>query len=165
LIGLRLIAREHSGSNIVECVNMVVDEYGLTDKIFAITLDNASSNRIVMSFLKPLVSGYLGFSTDEQQDELASILLHQRCACHIVNLIVKSSLKRVKHYLEDFKTAINFLNSSNQRIVAYRSYCLSMGVSPRKFGVDMDVRWNSTFLMLKHLVPHRSTFVVYIQIN
>ena len=89
---------------------MVVDEYGLTDNFFAITLDNASSNRTAMSFLKPLFSGYLGFATDDQEDELASILLHQCCACHIVNLIVKSGLKRVKHYLEDFRTAINFLN-------------------------------------------------------
>jgi hypothetical protein len=108
-----------------------------------------------MSFLKPLLFGYLGFAT---------IPLHECCACHIVNLIVKSGLKRGKHYLEDFRTSINFLNSSNQRIVAYKSYCLSMGVSPRKFGVDMGVRWNSTFLMLKHLVPH-NTFVVYIQTN
>jgi hypothetical protein len=38
-----------------------------------------------------------------------------------------------------------------------------MGVTPRKFGVDIDVRWNSTILMLKHLLPHRSTFSVFIQ--
>jgi hypothetical protein len=40
--------------------------------------------------------------------------LHQRCACHIINLIVKSALKRLKTYLEDFRTAISFLNASNQ---------------------------------------------------
>ena len=38
-----------------------------------------------------------------------------------------------------------------------------MGVRPRKFGLDMDVRWNSTYLMLKHLIPYRSTFSVFIQ--
>jgi hypothetical protein len=158
LIGLRLIDVKHSRNNIAERVNMVADEYGLSDKIFAITLDNASSNQTAMHYLKPLFSGYLGALTDVDEDELSSILLHQRCACHIINLIVKSGLKRVKHYLEDFRTAINFLNSSDQRIVAYKSYFLSMGIGPRKFGVDMDVRWNSTFLMLKHLMPHRSTF-------
>jgi len=26
----------------------------------------------------------------------------------------------------------------------------------------MDVRWNATYLMLKHLIPHKSTFLVYI---
>jgi hypothetical protein len=26
----------------------------------------------------------------------------------------------------------------------------------------MDVRWNSTYLLLKHLIPYRSTFSVFI---
>jgi hypothetical protein len=91
--------------------------------------------------------------------------LHQCCGCHIINLIVKSCLKRLKPYLEDFRTAITFLNSSNQRIASYKQYCLSVGVRPRKFGDDMDVRWNSTFLMLKHLVPYQSTFSVWIRTN
>ncbi|WVZ79811.1 hypothetical protein U9M48_027346, partial [Paspalum notatum var. saurae] len=112
---------------------------------------------------------YLGFelstTEDDEQQELSSILLHQRCACHIIILIVKCDLKRLKAYLDDFRIAINFLNLSNQKIAAYKSYCLSMGVSHRKFGVDVDVRWNSTYLMLKHLVPHRSTFSVFIQIQ
>jgi hypothetical protein len=29
----------------------------------------------------------------------------------------------------------------------------------------MDVRWNSTFLMLKHLVPYQTTFSVWIKTN
>jgi hypothetical protein len=38
-----------------------------------------------------------------------------------------------------------------------------MGVRPHKFSLDMDVRWNSTYLMLKHLIPYKSTFYVFIQ--
>lgn len=36
---------------------------------------------------------------------------------------------------------------------------------PYKFGVDTDVIWNSTYLMLKHLVPYQSTFSIWIKIN
>jgi hypothetical protein len=50
--------------------------------------------------------------------------VHQRCACHIINLIVKSSLKRFKPYTEDFRTTINFLNSSNQRIALFKNYAM-----------------------------------------
>ena len=67
--------------------------------------------------------------------------------------------------LANFRTAISFLNASNQRIAAYKIYCIAMGVRPRKFGLDMDVRWNSTYLMLKHLIPHRETFFVWITTN
>jgi hypothetical protein len=91
--------------------------------------------------------------------------LHQRCACHIINLIVKSGVKRLKEYVDDFRIAILFLNASNQRIVAYKQYCLNVGVRPHKFGVDIDVRWNSTYLMLKHIVPYKNTFSIWIKTN
>jgi hypothetical protein len=68
-------------------------------------------------------------------------------------------------YLEDFRIAISFLNSSNQRIASFKSFCLAAGVRPRKFGLDMDVRWNSTYLMLKHLLPYKDTFSVFIHTN
>jgi hypothetical protein len=110
LIGLRLIDISHSGSNIADRVGIILDEWSLTDKIFSFTLDNASANASAMTFLTPKFSGYVG-----------SIFLHQKCACHIINLIVKSGLKRLKPYIEAFRVAISFLNSSNQRIAAYKS--------------------------------------------
>jgi hypothetical protein len=91
--------------------------------------------------------------------------VHQRCVTHIINLIVKSGLKRFKPYLEDFRTAINFLNASNQRIAMFKNYCGAQCVRPRKFGLDMDVRWNSTYLMLKHLIPYQEVFTVFINAN
>jgi hypothetical protein len=49
-------------------------------------------------------------------------------------------MKRLKPYTEDFRTAISFLNSSNQRIALFKNYCKAQGHRPRKFGLDMDVR-------------------------
>jgi hypothetical protein len=93
--------------------------------VLSVTLDNASA----MDYLTSSLSSYVG-----------SNLLHQRCAYHIINLIVKSGLKRLKMYLVDFRIAISFLNSSNQHIASFKSFCLAAGVRPRKFGLDMDVR-------------------------
>jgi hypothetical protein len=67
--------------------------------------------------------------------------------------------------IDAFRTAISFMNSSNQRIATYKSYCMASGIRPRKFGLDMDVRWNSTYLMLKHLLPHKETFHTFIESN
>jgi hypothetical protein len=61
---------------------------------------------------KPVFSAYIGHLLPvevREEEDLASIFLHQRCNCHIVNLIVKSGLKRLKNYLDDFRTAITFL--------------------------------------------------------
>ena len=93
------------------------------------------------------------------------LLVHQRCACHIINLIIKFGFKRFSPYLENFRTAINFLNSSNQRIALFKNYFTARGVRPRKFGLDMDVRWSSTYLMLKHLLPYRDVFSVWFESN
>ena len=119
--------------------------------MFAVTLDNASSNVTAMQKLRPILSKYLGFdATNEPENALVtsinSMFLHQCCACHILNLIVKEVLTALKPLIERFRTAISFLNSSNQRIAAYKSYCITTGVRPRKFQLDMEVRWNSTYL-------------------
>jgi hypothetical protein len=45
--------------------------------------DNASANTSAMARLTPLLNGYVG-----------DVCLHQRCACHILNLIVKSGFKK-----------------------------------------------------------------------
>jgi hypothetical protein len=86
-----------------------------------------------MTNLIPKFVGYLGpdpkplDNGDKDRDKALRGLLHQRCACHIINLIVKSSLKRIKAP-EAFRTAISFLNSSNQRIAEFRNFCIVKGV-------------------------------------
>jgi hypothetical protein len=96
VLGLRLIDCSHSGQNIIERVATILAEYGLTEKVFVVTLDNVSSNVKAMQKLRPLLSKYLGIkvcpenpnNSDEIEDLVNSVFLHQRCACHIINLIV-----------------------------------------------------------------------------
>jgi len=171
VLGLRLIDCSHNGQNIADLVASVLVDYGLTRKVFAVTLDNASSNVSAMQKLRPVLSKYLDIevvvnaSSNDSGDldnAVNSMFLHQRCACHIINLIVKEALTALKPLIEKFRIAISFLNSSNQRIVAYKSYCIATGVRPRKFQLNMEVRWNSTYLMLKHLFSHMVSFTTFI---
>jgi hypothetical protein len=168
VIGLRLIEVKHTYENIAEKITSVFQEFGLLDKILAVTLDNTSSNAKAMDTLTPMFAGYLGSEPAPELDnphKRIYNLVHQHCACHIINLIVKSSLKRFKPYTEDFRTAINFLNSSNHRIAMFKNYCIAQGVRPKKFGLDMDIRWNVTYLMLKHLLPYKDVFSMFINSN
>ena len=173
VLGLRLIDCSHSGQNIAERVAIVLAEYGLTEKVFSVTLDNASSNVKAMQKLRPVLSKYLGIevppenpdNSDETEDLVNSMFLHQRCACHIINLIVKEALTDLKPLIELFRHAISWMNSSNQRIAGYSSFCTATNVRPRMFQLDMDVRWNSTYLMLKHLFPHKETFTTFMIAN
>ena len=151
MFGLMLIDVSRNRQNIADRVVSVLTDYGLTEKVFVVTLDNASSNVSTMHKLRPMLSKYLGIEVvddpvESQSDNVSSLtvvnsmFLHERCACHIINLIVKEALEALKPLIETFRTAILFLNSSNQRIVAYKSYCIATGVRPRKFQLDMEVR-------------------------
>ena len=57
-----------------------------------------------------MFSGYLGsFAAPTEDDPYKHkyLLVHHCCACHIINLIVKSGLKRLKPFTEDIRTVIN----------------------------------------------------------
>jgi hypothetical protein len=96
IVGMRLIDCSHSGVNIAERMLQVISEYNMDYKVFSITLDNASANAYAMIELTPNLVPYVtGYA-------IAYGLLHQRCACHIINLIVKSGLKCIREKLVDF---------------------------------------------------------------
>jgi hypothetical protein len=152
---MRLIDYSYTGVNIVEHILQVISEYNMNYKVFSITLANASAMNELTPSLVPYVSG----------SAIPSALLHQICACHIINLIIMSRLKCIKEKLEDFCKAIYCLNSSNQCIAYFKSFCIAQGVHSRKFGLDMDVWWNATYLVLKHVVPYKNTFFVFISAN
>jgi hypothetical protein len=73
VIGFRLIDESHSGDNIVERVYAVLDEYGLTTKVFSVTLDNASSYNKAIQTLAPELSSYVGTI---DSDFLAQLILY-----------------------------------------------------------------------------------------
>ena len=92
VLGLRLIDCSHNGQNIADLVASMLADYGLTWKIFAVTLDNASSNVSAMQKLRHVLSKYLGIEvvvnassndSDDLDNTVNSMFLHQRCACHI----------------------------------------------------------------------------------
>jgi hypothetical protein len=48
-------------------------------------------------------------------------------------------------------------------IGVFKSYCIVVEVRPHNFDLDMDVGWNSTYLMLRHMVPHMTSISVLIE--
>ena len=62
----------------------MVKEFGLIDKVFSVTLDNASSNAKAIETLTPMFAGYFGPDpTSEPIDpsKRKYSLVHQRSAC------------------------------------------------------------------------------------
>jgi len=96
-------------------------------------LDNASSNTKAIATLAPELSSYVGTIESlapRLSGYVGTLFLHQRCACHIINLMVKSALDVIKHYLEDIRSAVYFLNSSSQRIANIKRFVLLLMFVP-----------------------------------
>jgi hypothetical protein len=90
VVGMRLIDCSNTGINIAEHSMQVISEYSMSSKLFPITLDNASANACAMTELVPHLVPYVTCSLT------IAGLMHQCCACHIINLIVKSGIKCIK---------------------------------------------------------------------
>ena len=122
--------------------------------MFAITLDNASNNASAMDDLRPILSGYASEN-----------LFHQRCACHIINLIAKCALKFMAEPIEKIRSGIVFLNSSNPRLAEYKSWCDAATEASHVYNIDMNIRWNSTHIMIRDLICDKEMFTTFVNAN
>lgn len=78
----------HNGSILYEIVYGLLKEWGIDNKKFSITLDNASSNYCMQDLLKEQLKGQGGLVG-------CSDYFHIRCSAHILNLIVQDGLKKI----------------------------------------------------------------------
>jgi hypothetical protein len=93
VIGFKLIKVSRNGVNIAERIAGVIQDFGMLGKVFSVSLDNTSSNTTAMLALAPMFAGYLSVDVDPIDPNVRTYnVVHQRCACYIINLIVKSGL-------------------------------------------------------------------------
>ena len=105
IISFKTINTPHSGKNIATLINYEIIDLGIRDKIFTITLDNASNNDAVIQRLK----NFWQIKEDHAK------LFHVRCCAHILNLIVKDGLKQVDGTLEKIRDIAYSINCSQAK--------------------------------------------------
>ncbi|KAK2659633.1 hypothetical protein Ddye_006166 [Dipteronia dyeriana] len=86
---------------------------------------------------------------------------HQRCACHIINLIVHAGLKQVSDQIDRIRDTISWICSSNPRFSEFKRHCKLNGLKPRRFQTNMPVRLNSTYLMLQNCLEYDTTIICF----
>ncbi|KAK3199117.1 hypothetical protein Dsin_022532 [Dipteronia sinensis] len=114
LLGFRVMDYSHTAQNINDAIMSVIQDYGIQNLILSITLDNASAN-----------SKAIELFDNSTIPNTAVKFFHARCACHIINLIVKSGLKQVESRIDNIREALSWIMASNQRIAEFSRYCAS----------------------------------------
>ena len=151
IIAFKTINTPHNGTNISTLINDEIIDLGIHDKIFTITLDNASNNNVAIQILKRFW---------QINDDHAK-LFHIRCCAHILNLIVKDGLKQVDRTLEKIRDIAYNINCSQSKHELFFDCCKIANMKRKNISLDIPTRWNSTYKLLQNITKYKKVVQLY----
>ncbi|KAK5777034.1 hypothetical protein PVK06_044999 [Gossypium arboreum] len=111
------------------------------NKLFTITIDNASSNDVAIGYLRKKFNPRGGLIQNGKY-------LHMRCMAHIVNFIVVEGLKEMNKSVERVKGAFRYARQSPAILQKFKECVVVEKIECKKMlCLDVCTRWNSTYLM------------------
>ncbi|CAB4377208.1 unnamed protein product [Rhizophagus irregularis] len=141
LLDLVSLYERHTGVTLANTMYTIINDFGLGEKIIAITTDNASNMNVFGQNFTQLLS-----------DNHGNVLSRRvRCAAHILNLVVRDGLDAVgKSIIKAQKFAIAIRSSQ----VLFEELKKIFELKQRPFlvpEIDVSTRWNSTYIMIEKL--------------
>ncbi|CAN1278849.1 Putative AC transposase [Linum perenne] len=131
-----------------------LDEWGI-DKVFSVTVDNASSNDTAIQHIKSLFDNRNTSVCDGQ-------FLHVRCVAHIINLVVSDGLGEISTSVRKIREAVRYVKQSPARLQKFYDFVAVDDIESKKsLCLDVFTRWNSTFLMLQAAEKYETAFEMY----
>ena len=123
-------------------------EWGLVDRVFSVTLDNASVNNRAIRDLCAALGPQMFFEGEH---------LHLRCAAHVLNIMVQSGLQVIPNAIKRIRDIIKVATSTPSRLQTFNSVVQTLGLRG-KSGLVLDVphRWNSTYDMLHEALKYKA---------
>ncbi|KAI4328613.1 hypothetical protein L6164_020951 [Bauhinia variegata] len=141
----------HKGEIIGKEIDRCLREWGI-ENTFTITVDNASSNDVVISYLRRKLKNWNRLVCEGEY-------MHMRCAAHILNLIVNDGLKDLNPSIVAIRNAIRYVRSSPQRLQKFKQAAHAKKISNgASLCFDVPTRWNSTYIMLEQAIPFQKAF-------
>lgn len=146
----------HKSEEVGKGVEKCLLDWGI-ERIFTVTVDNASSNDGAVGYL---VKKFENWGTNV----LGGKYVHMRCVAHIINLIVQDGLKSKDEHvaISRIRGAIKYVKNSPARYKRFLECVEIEKIGTKKLlSLDVPTRWNSTYLMLESAIPLRRVFDAY----
>ncbi|KAJ3706952.1 hypothetical protein LUZ61_010657 [Rhynchospora tenuis] len=141
----------HTGKHIAEALFHMLLTWNLDKRAFSLVLDNASSND---ACIRELLNGPL-----KESLPVDGSVFHQRCGCHILNLVVQDGLSVATNEISKIRETMKYLRHSQARMERFRLAASQARAPNKKPAWDVATRWNSTYLMLELAVELRPAIV------
>ncbi|KAL2903417.1 Zinc finger BED domain-containing protein RICESLEEPER 2 [Bienertia sinuspersici] len=142
----------HSGDVIGEVVEKCLLDWGIT-RVLTITVDNASSNDVRVEYLRKRLQRW------KDGTILDGKFVHMRCAAHILNLTVRDSLEECNDSISRVRNAVRYVIASPTRMQKFSNCAKQEQIeSKHHLCLDVETRWNSTYLMLEYALIYRKAF-------
>ncbi|PHT75701.1 hypothetical protein T459_19223 [Capsicum annuum] len=145
----------HRGEDMANETSKCLRDWGI-DKIFTITVDNASSNNMSVKELNKIFTKWgTNFINGEH--------LHVRCMAHTINLIVHNGLKVTGMSIEKVRKAVKYIRHSPIWCKRFQECCEDVDINSKKLlCLDISTRWNSTYLMLNRVIDCENGLLSYV---
>ncbi|WVZ63552.1 LOW QUALITY PROTEIN: hypothetical protein U9M48_013176, partial [Paspalum notatum var. saurae] len=153
IIWFKELEYPHTGYAIEEEIVRCVIDWEIKDKMFTLTMDNASDNTSACELL----------TTDHKHDLLfEGKHLHIRCCAHILNILVQDGMRIIHTAIDKIHELLKHIDSSPSRLQAFNSIANGKGL-PSKHGIYLDIptRWNSTYKMLREALVYKAVLNSY----
>lgn len=138
---------EEVGLQIEKCLL----EWGI-DKVFSITLDNASCHDATVAYLR---SRFVESGTAI----LGGRFLHMRCVSQILNLVVIERFKELNESVKRVRAAVMCVRVSPDLLKKFYDHVFEMKLGSKKsLYLDTPTKWNSVYMMLKKTLIFKKVY-------
>ncbi|XP_042467208.1 zinc finger BED domain-containing protein RICESLEEPER 2-like [Zingiber officinale] len=144
----------HNGVSICDVLNKCLVEWGIENKVWLITVDNASYNDVAVRMLKDNLSY-------KNNLPLGGKLFHVRCCAHILNLLVQDGLSEIQDIIFNVRESVKHIAASETRVNIFSEISKQLKLSSKKLVLDCCTRWNATFCMLSAALEFKDIFPRY----
>jgi len=157
IISFKEVKYPHTGFAIEETLVSCLTEWGIRNKLFTLTVDNASNNT---SACEELVY------THKHELMFEGAHLYVRCCAHILNILVQDGMKIIHEGIQKIRELLKHIDSSPSRIQDFNQIAMVNGL-PTKRGIALDIpnRWNSTFKMVRKALTYKVVLNSYANQN
>jgi len=148
IIAFKQISFPHNSFAVQDGITACLTEWDLVDRVFTVTLDNASVNNRAIRDLRAALGAQMFFKGEH---------IHVRCAAHVLNIMVQAGLQVIPNAVGRVRDIIKVVTSTPSRLQTFNSIVQALGLKG-KSGLVLDVphRWNATYDMLNEALKYKA---------